>query len=128
MFYMMFGARDKREIKFYFSGNELRNMCKAYSEKAGIQLTRNDSLCAHIFGIINEIDVFTPERLLSIAVEYRRRTNLPRELLGNYITTLRFNEKQNPDSDALAKNIRKSVNDFQNRFDYFSSKKYLVQL
>ncbi len=127
MFYMMFRARNKREIKFYFSENELRNMCDAYSDKAGIRLSRNDSLCAHVFGIINEIDVFTPERLLSIAVEYRRRTNFPCELLGNYITTLRFNEEQNPDSGTLAKNIRKAVNDFQNRFDYFSSKKYLVQ-
>jgi shikimate O-hydroxycinnamoyltransferase len=127
MFYMMFRARNKREIKFYFSENELRNMCTAYSEKTGLQLTRNDSLCAHIFGIINEIDVFTPERSLSIAVEYRRRTNLPRELLGNYITCLRFNEMQNPVSNTLAKNIRESVNDFQNRFDYFSSKNYLVQ-
>ena len=127
MFYMMFRARNKREIKFYFSENELRNMCRAYSEKAGIKLTGNDCLCSHLFDIINEIDVFTPERMLSIAVEFRRRTHFPRELLGNYITTLRFNGKQNPDSGTLAKNIRKSVNDFQNHFDYFASKKYLVQ-
>ena len=127
MLYMIFRARNKREVKFYFSVDELSNMRKEYSEKAGIQLSRNDSLCAHLFGIINEIDVFTPDRLLSVVVDYRRRTSLPLELLGNYITTLRFSERQNPDSNILAENIRKSVNDFQNQFDYFSSKKYLLQ-
>ena len=127
MLYMMFRARNKREIMYYFSESELRNMCHAYSEKAGMQLSRNDTLCAHLFGIINEIDVPTPNRLLSIAVDYRRRTNLPRQLLGNYITSLRFNENQNPDSNTLARNIRTSVNDFKNQFDYFASKNYLEQ-
>ncbi len=127
-FYMLLPAQNKLSFGFYFSEKELKNMREEFSAKTGQKLSRNDVLCAHIFSIIAELDAYNKKRYLSIAVNYRARTKLPQNILGNFVSSINILTNQRVDPFQLAKDLRASVDNFQRlHMNFFSTKKYIEQ-
>ena len=127
-FYLLLPARNKLSFGFYFSENELKNMREEFSVKTGQKLSRNDVLCAHIFSIIAELDAYTKKRYLSIVVNYRARTKLPQNILGNFVSFISILTNQQVDPVQLAQDLRASVDNFQRlHMNIFSTKKYIEQ-
>ena len=127
-FYMRFFAQDQVYLKFYFSENELKNMKRSFSEAINYNLSKNDVLCAHLFSIVSGLDTYKKERYLSISINYRPRTNLPHNILGNFVSSINILTDYKVDPFRLAQEIRKSVNNYQHsHMDFFSNYEYIEQ-
>ncbi|MDJ0588464.1 MAG: acyltransferase [Pleurocapsa sp. MO_226.B13] len=127
-FYMLFQARNKTSLRFYFSENELNNMKQKFSENAHRNLSRNDVLCAHLFNIISELDEYSKERVLSIAINYRSKMKLPENISGNFGSSINISVNQRVKPFQLAKDLRASVDNFEQlHMNFFSTKKYIEE-
>ncbi len=128
LFYMLLPARNKVGLRFYFSENELKNMKQKFLEETNHKLSTNDVLCAHLFSIISELDAYQKKRYLSIAVNYRARTKLPQNILGNFVSSVKMLTNQRVEPFQLAKDLRASVDNFQRlHMNFFSTKEYIEQ-
>ncbi len=128
VFYISFQARDKVSLRFYFPENELNNMKQRFSEDAKVNLSRNDVLCAHLFSIISELDDYNRERCLSMAINYRYRINLPKNLLGNFVSSTDIVSNQINQPLQIAEELRMSVDNFQQRqMNFSATKKYIEE-
>lgn len=128
LFYTLFSARNKSNLKFYLSKKELENMRKQISSKSNQKLSTNDVLCSHIACIISDLDMYNKKRNLAIAVNYRLKAKLPSNILGNFISIINLPIDRGAEVSQLAKKIRASVDNFINlHLDFFSSKKYIEQ-
>lgn len=127
-FYMFFKAKDKVEQQFYFSKNELQRMKQAFLEKNGSTLSTNDALCAHLFTIITECDPNIRSRYLSIAINYRSHTGMPKNMLGNMVTSINIFCPKQETAINIAKKIRHAVNCFADQhLDYFTNSHLITQ-
>ena len=127
-FYMLLSARDKLSLQLYFSENELKNMKQEFSEKTDQKLSTNDVLCAYLFSIISELDTYKKKRYLSIAVNYRSRTKLPQNILGNFVSGINILTNQSVDPFQLAKDLRATVDNFQClHINFFATREYIEQ-
>ena len=128
VFYMLLRARNKLSLRIYFSENELKNMKQDFSAITQQNLSTNDVLCAHLFSIISELDTYKKKRYLSIAINYRSRTKLPQNILGNFVSGIHVTSNQRVAPFQLAKDLRTSVENFQRvHLNFFSTKKYIEQ-
>ncbi len=128
VFYSLFQARDKISLRFYFSENELNNMKQSFSENTTINLSINDVLCAHLFSIISELDDYNQERYLSIAINYRYRINLPKNLLGNFVSSIDIVSNQITQPLQIAEELRMSVDNFRQRqMNFLATKKFIEE-
>ena len=126
VFFIPFIALNKSNLYFYFSENEIKNMKQDFLEKTNQWLSTNDALCAHMFGIISELDTYNKKRYLSIVINYRTRTELPQNILGNFVSTIDILINQKVDPFQLAQDLRKSVDNFQYLYmNLFATKKYI---
>jgi shikimate O-hydroxycinnamoyltransferase len=127
-FYVLFRARNKIRLRFYFSENELNNMKQKFSENSDKNLSRNDVLCAHLFSIILELDEYSKERLLSVAINYRSKMKLPENVSGNFVSSINISADRRVKASQLAESIRASVDNFgQLHMNFFSTKKYIEE-
>ncbi len=128
MWYMLVHARRKRSVQVYFTENELKNMKQAFSSQTSLQLSTNDVLCAHIFSCISAADDYQKPRILSLAVNYRKRTQLPANLLGNFVNTLNALNSPGVEPTQVAADIREAVNNYtEQHLDIFSMHAYIEQ-
>ncbi|MBE9060501.1 acyltransferase [cf. Phormidesmis sp. LEGE 11477] len=111
--YMITTGRQKTSIKIYFSDNEIENMKRVFSRQARQALSRNDVLCAHLFGLITDLDNYKEDRCLAIALNYRNRTGLSQGLLGNLIDTVDIVLPQDACPFVVAQAIRKGIENFE---------------
>lgn len=111
--YVLTTARKQTSVKLYFSDSEIANMRQVFSEKAGQRLSRNDVLCAHIFSLITRLDNYDKDRYLGIPVDYRSKTGLSENLLGNLMDTINISVPKNACPFEVAKSIRKGINSFE---------------
>ena len=125
MFYLLFQAWNKVPLVFYFSENELKNMKQNFSEITNQKLSKNDVLCAHLFSIISDLDKYKKERYLTIPVNYRSRTNLPSNILGNFVSCINILNSQRVAPFQLAKDLRTSVDNFKHHMNLFSTREYI---
>nr|ARU81129.1 CylO [Cylindrospermum licheniforme UTEX B 2014] len=126
IFYILLGAWTRINLNFYFSENELKNMKHEFLENTNQRLSTNDVLCAYIFKIISELDAYNEKSYLSIVVDYRARTKIPSNILGNFVSTLNTITNHKVDPFKLAQKLRESVDNFQNlHMDFFSTKEYI---
>lgn len=128
LFYLLFRAGDQLSLHLYFSENELHNMKQDFSAKTQQNLSTNDVLCAHLFRIISELDNYPQSRHLSIAINYRARTKLPQNLLGNFVSSIHLTRNQRFSPFQLAQDLRTSVDNFQSaHMNFFPTKQYIEQ-
>jgi shikimate O-hydroxycinnamoyltransferase len=124
--YMLFKARNKIVLQFYFSASELTNMKQELSEKADKKLSKNDVLCSHLFEIISKLDGDNRAKCLAIVVNYRSRLELPQNILGNFFSLLNVSTSKQVDPVRLSKNIRGAIDNFQLlHMDFFATKNYI---
>lgn len=124
--YMLFRARQKISLRFYFSENELNNMQQIFAEQADRKLSRNDVLCAHLYSLIAELDNYPQERFLSVAINYRARLKLPDNISGNFIANVNVPHHQGVKPFQLATNIRAALDNFeQEHMNVFATKRYI---
>lgn len=128
VFYMLWRARNKLGLRFYFSENELSNMKQDFTEKTGQILSKNDVLCAHLFRIISELDGYNKKRYLSVVINYRNRIKLPQNILGNFVSTTNILTSQLVDPFQLAQELRASVDNFQRlHTNFWATKEYIEE-
>lgn len=126
LFYMATKARDKVSLRFYFSNTELENMRRDFASKAGGALSKNDALCAHLFSIITDLDDYKKPRYLARAINYRSRMRLSNNLMGNFVSSINTFVHKGAEPFQLAKQLRDSVNSFEQiHADFFSTKRYI---
>ena len=74
------------------------------------------------------MDAYTKKRYLSILINYRARTKLPRNILGNFVSCISILTHPRVDPFQLAQDLRASVDNFQRlHMNVFSTKKYIEQ-
>ena len=128
LYYLLFPARKKLTLRFYFSEQELKNMKQNFCEKTKRKLSKNDVLCTHLFNVITKLDAYEQKRYLSIAVNYRSRMELPHNLLGNFISAVNILGNRQANPFELARDIRSSIDNFKSmHFNPFATKKYIEQ-
>ena len=128
LFYLLLQARNKLSLQIYFSENELKNMKQDFSVKTEQHLSTNDVLCAHLFSIISELDTYKKKRYLSVAINYRAKTKLPQNILGNFVSTIYLTSNQKFAPFQLARDLRTSIENFQRvHMNIFSTKKCIEQ-
>jgi len=127
--YKLFKAKDKIRQQFYFSQDELQAMKQAFIAKNdGNILSTNDVLCAHMFTIITEYDPKIRNRYLSIAVNYRSKTNLPENLLGNMSASVNIVCQPQQTAASIAKKVRNTIDSFATHgMNYFSNCRFVSQ-
>jgi shikimate O-hydroxycinnamoyltransferase len=128
LFYLLVCGRNKSELRFYFSRNELRNMKQEFSAKTQRKLSKNDVLCAHVFSMISAVDAYQKPRMLSIAVNFRYKAQLPSNLLGNFVSSMNILTNPTVDPVQCANELRTSIDNFQRlHLDFFSTRAYIQQ-
>ena len=111
--YIATTARQKTSIKVYFSDREIENMKQVFSEKTQQTLSTNDVLCAHVFSLITDLDNYSKDRKIVIAVNYRNKVGLPQKLLGNWFDTVHVLLPQSASPFEVAQTLRAGVDSFK---------------
>lgn len=129
LYYMKFKGEKQRWVQFYFTDKELKNMHQAYSQDADGFLSQNDVLSAHILSTLTET---LPQngkiqgRRLDMAINFRGRTKLDPNLMGNMVSTIKLACEPGDSPVALAKEIRNKVTHFADKhLDYYASLDYI---
>lgn len=121
-YYIATKAKKSETVQHYFTDEELANMKKEISKKCGKEVSTGNALCGHLFSIIASSDTIRRERYLSLAVNYRERAGLPKEIMGNMIDTINILFPPKPDPIETAKKIREGVDNYtKEHHDYLYS-------
>lgn len=125
-YFVIFKAKDKSSFRIYFTEDELENIRQDYSNKIGMGLSKNDSLCAFLFKTISELDKKLVERTISIAINYRNSLGLDKHILGNFISMINITKEDNIQPHELAKFIREAILEFKSdHMNYLSTEHYV---
>jgi hypothetical protein len=114
--YMLTRARDKRRLSMYFDPDELNRMRDALQAECGRRLSTNDAVSAQVWSVISARDVKPRNRRLSIAVDFRRRAQLPFNVLGNMVTTVETNCTWGSPANRVAADLRAEVDQFEDKY------------
>ncbi len=127
--YIIFKAKDWKMAQFYFTEAELQKSRQDLSQKSGMSLSINDTLCARMFSAITRLDPREAERFLGITIDFRSRGHLPDTLLGNIITSLNVKADHKTSPEDLAKKIREHINHYDEKhMDYYSNLRFLEEI
>ena len=128
LLYKLFPARNKVNLKFYFSDSELINMKDRISSQADRKLSKNSALCSHVAYFVSNLDAYDKKRKLAIAVNYRTRIALQPNILGNFVSSINVPIERGFKPFQIAENIKESIDSFAElHLDYFSTKEYIEQ-
>lgn len=101
-----------RTVQIYFGAAEADRMRQEFSAAAGRRLSATDVLCAHVVTTIRHLDEDPEARNLAIAVNIRRRLELPAGVVGNLTNEVYLSCPPQGAPEALAAGIRAAVEDF----------------
>lgn len=113
---MLTKGRDKRRISMYFDPDELSRMRDALQAECGRRLSINDAVSAQVWSVISARDVKPRNRRLSIAVDFRRRAQLPSNVLGNMVTTVETNCIWGSPANRVPADLRAEVEQFEDKY------------
>jgi len=108
--YLAKDARNQRTLSIYFGEDEIARMREEYGSR--MRISANDTVCAHVSEALMKTDPAVDRRTLAIAVNARQRCGLDPMLVGNIITTLRFDLRRGDTARSIAERIRHSVDRF----------------
>ena len=114
--YILTKGRDKQRITLHFDRAELERMRDTLQAECGRRLSTNDAVSAHVCAAVSERDVERRNRRMSIAVDYRRRANLPANLLGNMVSAVDATHAWGQPAERLASELRAGLDDFTGKF------------
>lgn len=129
LYYMTFKQHSQRWVQFYFSDQEIENMHRAYNKESACFLTRNDVLSAHILSVFTKA---VPQhgkikaRALDMAINFRGRTNIDKNVMGNMVSTVKVNYDPSDSPISLAQDIRHKVDHYaKQHLDYYATFDYI---
>lgn len=124
--YMLFKAKKKTTLRFYFSDNELAEMKAHYSKQTALTLSTNDILTAYIERAISSAEKRKKERIISLTVNYRKHEELPDNLCGNYLSSQLVSCKPGDRVVTIAEKMRKGLNNYKEHyFNYQVQTEYI---
>ncbi|HEX5401906.1 MAG TPA: acyltransferase [Pseudonocardiaceae bacterium] len=101
-----------RTVQIYFSAVEVNRMRQKFGAEAGVRLSANDVLCAHVASTIRVLDNETEDRVLVLPVNIRKLLNLPSGVVGNLFGEICLTCPAGGRPETLAGEIRTAVGDF----------------
>jgi hypothetical protein len=104
--------RANRTVQVYFTDAEVDRLREEFGAAAGLKLSANDALCAHLISVIRQLDDDNETRTLTIPVDIRRRFGLPPGSIGNLVGEINLACPPGLPPEALAASIRAAVHDF----------------
>ncbi|MEJ2201925.1 MAG: acyltransferase, partial [Desulfuromonadaceae bacterium] len=119
--YLLTRAKDQCSLQIYFTPAELAALKAFYMAETGTRLSTNDVVCGHMFSPIAESDTRPKSRMLSVAVDFRKRMALPPNLLGNMITSINLKFDAGSNAAEVATGLRAAVDDFDSHMDYHAN-------
>jgi hypothetical protein len=123
--YLTYEARKQELITVYFSDAELGTMRDTLQKEAGVQLSRNDALCAHLAAAICKLDPVRRNHCIAIPINMRARLGLSKELCGNVLGGTLVSADGAPFEIAIR--IRHGVEHSATLgVDFFSSRRHLM--
>lgn len=131
LYYMNFKGDSQRWVQFYFSDDELKNMHQAYTKESDTFLSQNDVLSAHLLSVFTQNVPHKGKlkgRGLDMAINFRGRTPLDTNLMGNIVSTVKLNCEPGDSPVGLAQEIRHKVANFADKhLDYHATLDYIDQ-
>jgi shikimate O-hydroxycinnamoyltransferase len=80
---------SKSVMHFYFASSEVNSLVTSMSDQVGYKLSRNDALCAHLLEIMMHYRADNTKLChASVVINFRKRIEMPENLLGNYIDAI----------------------------------------
>jgi hypothetical protein len=122
--YLAHEARKQELVTLYFSDSEVGAMREALKKEAGVELSRNDALCAHLASNIFALDPVRRRHHIAIPINMRARLELPQELCGNVLGGTLVCADGTP--SEIAARIRHGVaHSATQGVDFFASRRHL---
>lgn len=110
--YMLTKARNKRRVTMYFDPDELECMRASLQADCDQRLSINDAVTAHVSAVVSSRDTQRRDRHVSMSVNFRKRTGLSENLLGNMVTTVETGFEWGKPASRLAAELRSAVDAF----------------
>jgi hypothetical protein len=104
--------RANRTVQIYFTDAEVARMREEFGAAAGVKLSANDVLCAHVVGTIRRLDEDEEARMLTIPVNVRRSLGIPPGAVGNLVGDINLSCAPGAAPETLAAEIRAAVAGF----------------
>lgn len=114
--YILTRGRDKRRVSLYFDPDELARMRDTLQAECGRRLSINDAVSAHVSALISARDVRRRDRSIAVAVDFRRRAQLPSNVLGNMVTTVESRCPWGAPANKVAADLRAEVDQFVDKY------------
>jgi hypothetical protein len=125
---LLVDRRRTSQHVFYFSDSEAQAMRAALQEQAGVPLTVNDAICAHMFELIANADPRQRTRQLTVAVGFRKRLGLPAGVLGNLVSGLSITCKPQRPAASIAAEMRTRLERYvADELDYLSNERFIAE-
>lgn len=127
--FIMARPGSRRAVQIYFADEEIRRLRDDLSKRAGARLSVNDVMCAHLMAHLMSLDGGRASRLLSIAVDTRRRLGLDPSLVGNLVNTINLPCQRDDGPDRIAAKLRHAIEHFAiEHNDYHASLRFVEAL
>jgi hypothetical protein len=101
-----------RVVQIYFTDDEAAAMRDELSADAGQRLSITDVLTAFVVTTVRDLDADAESRNLAVAVDIRRRLDLPAEVIGNLTNELYLSCPPGGAPGPLAARLRAGIEDF----------------
>lgn len=105
-------ARANRTVQIYFAATEIERMRSSYSAAAGLRLSTNDVLCAHVFTVIRQMAEDAESRGLLVPVDLRRQLGLPDAVIGNLVGDILLRFPADTAAASVAADLRSAVESY----------------
>jgi len=122
-----FILRRKVRTDFEFSWDQLEQL-QRWAARGGF-VSVSDGLCAHAAAVLHELAPERPVKQLALAVNYRKRVGLPKNVQGNLISTITVDlTAASSDAARVATELRTRLNDYGSRHaDYHATRRFLAE-
>ena len=123
---LRFALQPTRCVDFEFSQAAIGQLRAAAS---GQVVTTHDLVCAHVFSTLRQNSELSALSKLAVVVNYRKRCNLPNEMLGNLMSMAVVSPERDADTSDVAAALRTEIQALgAHRVDYHVSRRFVADL
>ena len=112
-FRLLMAKRRQRLAVLYFDDEEVAAIRTAVQNGSEARLSTNDTLMAHLIGVVNELDPRDQPRQVSITVNFRKRRGIADNAVGNYINLLTLDVEPDIAPAQFAQRMRSALATWQ---------------
>jgi hypothetical protein len=100
-------------MMLHFTDQELVRLHQELQQRVALKLSTNDALVAHVMTILQTLEPRPNGRDLLVAMNGRRRSGLPDNVVGNYVTMLALPCRDGVAPEELAVQMRLAIKAWQ---------------